>query len=200
MPYSRGLDQQVIEWIKAGRSVDEARFLSDKEVYASNQIKYPNKTYWQAQINKTILKRTCSGVALASVNDVESPYPNRLSVKAFKIELQNLQYKCDTNVLNYAIRCGQNEFLRCMIDSGTSVDRIIDEKRMWRMIHLAVLNTDILRIKFLVAHSADINATDYQVAPSREILPVICATPAINFNSHPLPPHHDKTFSYYFPG
>lgn len=197
MSHSRGLDQQVVEWIKAGRSADEARFFSGKEVYASNQIKYPNKTYWLTQINRTLLERTCSEIELASDTVVQSSYPNRLSVNAFKIELQNLQNKCDVDILDYAIRCGQNEFLRCMIDSGTSVDRIIDEKRSWRMIHLGVLNTDILRIKFLVAHGADINASDYEVlivTPCPEFLLQIFAHSATNSNSCPQPPNHDQTF------
>lgn len=163
MSFKKGLDQQVIDWIKTGKSFDEARFLSDKEVYASNQIKYSNRSYWQTQINKICLPQPFSGIAPAETHDIQSPYPNRLSVNAFKNELQTMECRCEIDILNYAIDCGQNEFLRCMFESGTDKDKIVDDKRVWRMIHLAVMNTDILRIKFLVAHNADINVCDYQV-------------------------------------
>ena len=209
MPHAsfvKGLDPQVSLWRSSDQAVDEIRFSSNKEVYATCQIKYTNLTYWQDEIQTRVLQKKSSDSAGGMGGPVGGPTegssggssggskgggtggsmggegpknpigPKKMSLDAFKdkhasleentrkniIEdgQKNILYK--KNLLDHAISCGQNDFLNILIESGTDINTIINDENNRTMLHLAVLNTDILRVKYLVAHGAHVNCSDYK--------------------------------------
>lgn len=162
MPFVKGLDSQVSNWLKVSHTIEEIRLKSDKQVYVCSHIKYGNQLYWKDEIEKRVLSNDYDAIPSEEVLNVENG--RKMSLTLFKEKFERGLLGNTRVLLNHAITCRQNDFLNILIEAGSAdVNEIIDEVKGRRMIHLAVLNTDILRVKYLIEHGADLNSSDYKV-------------------------------------
>lgn len=164
MPFNKGLDPQISQWIKISRERNSIRQNADKKIYVCNQIKYKNQSYWQDDIKRNIMSDGILKQNSENEDTHEKSGKTLLSLDAFKERHEKHKNKKDFALLIYSINCRQNDFLNILIQSGNyDINEIIDVEKQRTMIHLAVLNTDFLRVKYLISKGADINASDYKV-------------------------------------
>ena len=161
--YKKGLDTEVILWRKYDQLGDKIRFNSDKEVYVSNRIRYTNGLYWRDEINKlfsSINVDNCDDVLPANSRVDKS---KTVSVDTFRKSNLCQDVQVQKSLQEYAVSCGHNKLLSVLIDSGMDINMLIDHDHMRNMLHLAVLNTDISKVRYLVSHGVDVNCRDYKV-------------------------------------
>ena len=154
--YKKGLDTEVVLWRKHDQLGNEVRFNSDKDVYLSSRIRYTNGLYWQDEIN--ILFSYNVLLANSRVNNSKT-----VSSNSFRKDLLCQGTQVQKDLQECAVSCGHNEFLNVLIDSGIDVNMVIDNDRMRSALHLAVLATDISRVRYLVSHGVNVNCRDYKV-------------------------------------
>jgi hypothetical protein len=165
MPFEKGLDFQVSNWLKVAHTLDDIRLNSDKQVYVCCNTKYRNQLYWQKEIEENVLSKKSNDVP--SEKFVKDDSGGKMSLTLFKENFEKGLLGNIKILLNYAITCRQNDFLNILIEAGSvDVNEIIDEIKGRRMIHLAVLNTDFLRLRYLIEHGANVNFSDYKVGGS----------------------------------
>ena len=161
--YKKGLDTEVILWRKYDQLGDEIRFNSGKEVYVSSRIRYTNGLYWRDEINKIF--------SLTNVGNCDNVLPAKsrvdnsktMSSDAFRKSNLCQDMQVQKYLQEYAVACGHNQLLSVLIDSGIDTNMLIDHDRMRSMLHLAVLNTDISKVRYLVSHGVNVNCRDYKV-------------------------------------
>lgn len=164
MPFEKGLDLQVSNWIKFAHKLNEIRLNSDKQVFVCCHTKYTNQLYWQTEIQERATSNKTDHIS--SEKALEDDNGEKMSLTSFKENFEKGLLGSIRFLLNYAINCRQNDVLHILIEAGSvDVNEIIDDKGR-RMIHLAVLNTDLLRLKYLVEHGANANLFDCKVGCS----------------------------------